>query len=75
MSVTADGRSVASRLFASGERLDVAADRDVVLKVGDAAALALTMNGRPARPLGGPGQVVTLRVAADTWQSLVTADR
>ena len=38
MSITADGRTVASRLFAAGERVEASGDREVVVKVGDAAA-------------------------------------
>jgi cytoskeletal protein RodZ len=71
MSIVADGKIVASRLFAANERLDVPAERDVVLKVGDAAALALTINGRTARPLGASGQVVTVRITPDTWTSFL----
>jgi len=75
MSITADGRPVAARLFLPGERVDASGDRGVIVKVGDAGAVSLTINGRPARPLGGAGQVVTLSIGADTWPSLVAAGR
>jgi cytoskeletal protein RodZ len=71
MSIVADGRPVAARLFAAGEKLDVSAEREVVLKAGDAAALALTINGRAARPLGTSGRVVTVRITPETWPALV----
>jgi hypothetical protein len=62
---------VAARLFAAGEKLVVSAEREVVLKAGDAAALALTINGRAARPLGTSGRVVTVRITPETWPALV----
>ena len=34
----------------------------MVLTAGDAAAIVLTLNGAPARPLGKNGEVVTVRV-------------
>ena len=75
MSITADGRTVASRLFAAGERVDASANREVVVKVGDAGAAALTINGRHARSLGSAGQLVTVRIGADTWHSLLAEGR
>jgi len=74
ISVTADGASVASRLFAAGEQLDASAERMLVVKAGDAAAVRVTINGRAAQPLGTPGQVVTVRITPDTWQALLAPE-
>jgi hypothetical protein len=41
------------------------AEQQVVLKVGDAGAVTLEINGRAARLLGGTGRVVTARIGAD----------
>lgn len=47
------------------------AKRTLVLTVGDAGACRVAINGRPARPLGASGRVVTLRITPDTVQSLL----
>jgi len=62
ISVSADGRDVVSRLLGVGEEEAVRAESEVRLKVGDAAAVVLRLNGSPVRSLGRPGQVVTLRI-------------
>lgn len=60
--VTADGREVFSGLLDKGASETHDAKQTLVLTVGDAAACRVTLNGRPARTLGRPGQVVTVRV-------------
>jgi hypothetical protein len=42
---------------------------ELVLTAGDAAALSVTLNGIPTRPLGGPGQVVTARMNLSNFSS------
>ena len=59
-----DARS--ERLLLAGDRLTVTAARSIMLKVGDAGALALTINGRAARPLGKSGHAVSVRITADS---------
>jgi Domain of unknown function (DUF4115) len=59
-----DARS--ERLLMAGDRLTVTAARGVMLKVGDAGALALTINGRAARPLGRLGQAMSVRITSDS---------
>jgi uncharacterized protein DUF4115 len=46
----------------AGERHTIDVRRELVLTVGDAAAIAVTLNGAEARPLGNPGEVVTVRL-------------
>lgn len=65
VSAQADDGSRVERMLASGDRFAVTAARALVLKTGDAGALALRINGQQARPLGTSGQVVTLRIATD----------
>jgi hypothetical protein len=36
--------------------------RELLLTAGDATALAMTLNGAPARPLGKPGEAVTAKL-------------
>jgi Domain of unknown function (DUF4115) len=62
VAAVADGRPVVSRLLAAGERTVLRGAREVTLKVGDAGAVRLQVNGETGRRLGGPGQVVTARI-------------
>jgi cytoskeletal protein RodZ len=71
MFVSADGTPSPSRVYTKGERVSVSATREVILKVGDASAVALTINGRQAAPLGAAGRVVTVRLTPETWTSFV----
>ena len=65
VSARIDGRPPAEQMLTEGARLVLRAEQQVVLKVGDAGAVALEINGRAARLLGGPGRVVTARIGAD----------
>ena len=60
--VTADGTIVFTGLLDRGASESREAKELIVLTVGDAGACRITLNGRPARSLGAPGQVVTVRV-------------
>jgi hypothetical protein len=63
LSVTVDGTRIIERTLAADEppqRFD--AQYDVVLTAGDAAAIAMTINGAKAAPLGGAGETVTTRI-------------
>ena len=68
VSGTADGRQVIYRLLNAGERIQIEAHEDVVLRVGDAANAGLTINGVAARPLGAAGQAVTIRLTRQNYQ-------
>ena len=73
VSITADGREVVSRLMGVGEEEAVRAVSELRIKVGDASAVGMRLNGSPVRPLGGAGQVVTLRVDSRNVADLVQA--
>ncbi len=62
VSITADGREVVARLMGAGEEEAVRAASELRLRIGDANAVRLRLNGSPVRSLGGDGQVVTLRI-------------
>lgn len=64
--VTTDGRAVPGRVFAAGERQRFEATREIVLQVGNAGAVSWTINGRPARALGGVGVVRTVTISPAT---------
>lgn len=72
--VTVDGRPPDARMFTQGEHLLVRVETLAVVKVGDAASMQLTINGRPGRALGRAGQVVTIRVSPDNYQDFLPSD-
>jgi cytoskeletal protein RodZ len=65
------GRSV-SELMHAGDRRRFEAEREVFLDVGNAGVVQLTIDGAPAKPLGGPGvhvQKTITRVNAGSFLS------
>ena len=62
VSVTADGEATFSGVMNAGERRVVTAREQITFNVGDAGAFAFSLNGRPGRPLGAPGEVVSGRI-------------
>ena len=66
ISGVADGRKVVERVVPAGEVITLVARDLAVITVGDAGACALTINGRAARPLGGSGEVKTVRISPQT---------
>ena len=67
ISLDVDGGETESRLLEAGERLVIEAEREVVLKVGDAGAVAVWINGQAAQPLGAAGQVATVHISAENF--------
>jgi len=59
--VVADGQRVFQGILEAGETRTWSAARDLSIRIGNAAAVQLIVNGRPLGPLGRPGQVVELR--------------
>jgi cytoskeleton protein RodZ len=55
--VRADGTTVVNRVLAEGESQTLEARGEIVLSVGNAGALRLRLNDRPALPLGRSGEV------------------
>ena len=71
VSMTVDGTRTVARIVQPGERLSFESHGEVVLNVGDAGAVSLTINEAPAKPLGAPGAVVTTRITTDNYRSLL----
>jgi cytoskeletal protein RodZ len=71
VAVTADGRQVVSRLLGAGEEEAVRAASELRIKIGDASAVSLRLNGSPVRALGGRGEVVTVLIDASTVADLL----
>jgi cytoskeletal protein RodZ len=65
-----------NRLWAAtmnaGDRRTIDAPSEVVLRVGDPATFAFTIDGRPARIAGTPGQAVTVRIARDNYTQFLS---
>jgi DivIVA domain-containing protein len=62
--VTVDGRTE-SRMLAAGDEVAWSGEEAIQLRIGDAAAAAVEVNGRPLPPLGREGQVVDRTFTAD----------
>lgn len=72
VSLTVDGEvRIASRVLNAGERETYEIRDGAVLTVGDAGAMAFTINGRPSRPLGPSGAVETLRISRTNFRDFL----
>ena len=65
-----DGKTVVYRLMQAGERQTLSA-REIALRVGDPAACAYNINGRPGRPLGAPGTPVSVNLTVDSYRDFL----
>ena len=74
ISTVIDGTQRMDRLLRPDETLVLHALDEALLKVGDAAALSLLINNRPARTLGGSGEVVTRLITRANYSSLLQAE-
>jgi cytoskeletal protein RodZ len=72
VSVNADGERVFSGMMKGGEKHSVSAKEQIVLNVGDAGAFEYTLNGRPGKALGAPGEVVSKRITVSTLDQFVS---
>jgi cytoskeleton protein RodZ len=57
-----DGGREFQRLLHAGDQQTLEARRELLLTLGNAAAVVVTLNGSPARPFGPEGRVVTTRL-------------
>lgn len=71
VSLTVDGSVVVSRLMNAGERETYEIREGAVLQLGDAAAMKFTINGRPSKPIGEPGEVETLRISRANFKDFL----
>ena len=73
VSATVDGQRMIERLMQPGERSTLEVKREMVLTAGDGGALAVTLNGAAAKPLGKSGEVVTTRYTLANFKNYVQA--
>ncbi len=59
---TVDGELVIFKLLKAGDRYALEGFDNLSLKVGDPAALDFSINGSRGRPLGPPGQAITVHI-------------
>jgi cytoskeleton protein RodZ len=71
ISATVDGDNVVERLLATGEQELFEAHRELVLSLGDASAVTLTVNGQPARGLGRSGEAVTAELNLSNFEDFL----
>lgn len=68
---TADGERVIYRLLNAGDRYAIEGYEDLVLKVGDPAALVFSIDGTRGRLLGAAGQPTTVHITRANSASFV----
>jgi cytoskeleton protein RodZ len=69
--IAADGKVSFTKAMEPGDRQRIQAQRDIVLKVGDAGAFRWTLNGKRARPLGPAGSARSLRVTQANFKKFI----
>lgn len=72
---TVDGKKMVNRLLGVGEEEKLEAGSDLVLTMGDAEAIVMTLNGQVARSFGRSGQTVTARINRTNIREYLTRDR
>jgi cytoskeletal protein RodZ len=69
VSATVDGKRTLNRLLQPGEKHSVDIRKELILAVGDAAGIRMTLNGVDAKPLGRAGDPATVRLTPSTFKS------
>jgi transcriptional regulator with XRE-family HTH domain len=72
IAANADGQTVVYRLMLAGERHVIEARDRIVLRVGDPASFTYRINDMPGRPLGPPGQPVTIHIDLQTYREFLS---
>jgi cytoskeleton protein RodZ len=73
--VYADGKSAWDGIKTTGESLEVTAEREVLLNLGNAGGFGLTINGQTARPLGPRGAVrQDIRITPENYRDFLASD-
>ncbi|MGB7296598.1 MAG: RodZ domain-containing protein [Candidatus Aminicenantales bacterium] len=75
LQIYADGESIWDGIKTTGESLEVTARREVLLSIGNAGGIGLTINGRKARSLGPRGAVRTdVRITPENCRDFLAED-
>jgi cytoskeleton protein RodZ len=73
VSATVDGEKRIERLLRPGERVALEVHRELLLTAGDGSALALTLNGAVAKPLGPAGKAITVRLGPTNFKDFLAS--
>jgi hypothetical protein len=73
VTVRSAGKIVFAGTMKAGDRQDLVLGGDVSLTVGDAGAMDIAINGRPARSLGAEGQVATVRLNIENLNTFLVS--
>jgi hypothetical protein len=71
VSASIDGQPDVERELRAGDHMDLRVAREIVFTASDAGAVALTLDGAPAKPLGPPGGAATVRLDTSNFRSYV----
>jgi hypothetical protein len=72
ISAIVDGKKAIDQVLRPGDRRTVEVRREIMLTVGDASAVVMTLNGAAARPLGKAGDVVTARLTPANFKNYLS---
>jgi cytoskeleton protein RodZ len=67
--LTVDGARVVARTLEPGEQVTFPVKSFVTIDAGNAGALAVTLNGKPARAIGKAGEVVKTTITPDNFRT------
>jgi hypothetical protein len=59
------------RVVNAGERVELRAKKEAVLRIGVPTGVNISVNGRPLKPYGRPGMPTTLRITPDNYRDLL----
>jgi cytoskeleton protein RodZ len=71
MQATTGGNRLFAGLLNPGDRRNVDATSEVTLRIGDPAACAFTINGKPARIPGAPAQATTVVITRENYREFL----
>lgn len=69
LQVTSDGKFQYEGEPTKGEKKSWTAQKDMILRVGNAGSILLSVNGATPKPLGEPGAVLEIRITPQTVRS------
>jgi cytoskeletal protein RodZ len=70
VSVTVDGQPRQEGLFDEGDVLDLQADDDIVVRLGNAGGVRALLNGQSIGPFGQPGDVLDIRFTPQGFEEV-----
>jgi hypothetical protein len=72
-SFTVDGETVFARNLEPGEQQAFSANSRIFLVLGNAGGIRATLNGKPAKPFGKPGEVIKALISEATLPGFLEA--